>query len=88
MTLEGIVRNGVIVPMNGALLPEGTRVQITIEQNQTLPEGTRVSGTVEADPGQEESLRDVLMKFAGCMTGLPPDMAEQHDHYIHGTPKR
>jgi hypothetical protein len=24
-------------------------------------------------------------RFAGCMTGLPPDMAEQHDHYIHGT---
>ena len=81
MMLEGIVQNGVIVPTNGTPLPEGTRVRIMIEPDQTLPE-------VEAEPGKEGSLRDVLMKFAGCMTGLPPDMAEQHDHYIHGTPKR
>jgi hypothetical protein len=72
MTLVGTVVNGAIV----------------LEGNRTLPEGTRVSVTVEAEPGKEESLRDVLMKFAGCMKGLPTDMADQHDHYIHGTPKR
>ena len=31
---------------------------------------------------------DVLLKHAGTPTGLPSDLAEQHDHYIHGTPKR
>ena len=29
-----------------------------------------------------------LLELAGTAKGLPPDMAEQHDHYIHGTPKR
>lgn len=24
----------------------------------------------------------------GTAEGLPDDMAENHDHYIHGTPKR
>jgi hypothetical protein len=33
-------------------------------------------------------LQKVLLKHAGCLTDLPADMAEQHDHYIHGTPKR
>jgi hypothetical protein len=28
------------------------------------------------------------LKLAGTVDDLPPDMAEQHDHYIHGTPKR
>ena len=30
----------------------------------------------------------VLMSLAGCMTDLPSDLARNHDHYIHGTPKR
>jgi hypothetical protein len=29
-----------------------------------------------------------LLKFAGCMPDMPADFAEQHDHYIHGTPRR
>jgi len=29
-----------------------------------------------------------LLKYAGKVPDLPPDFAEQHDHYIHGTPKR
>jgi hypothetical protein len=28
------------------------------------------------------------MKYAGTAPGLPADMAEQHDHYIHGQPKK
>ncbi len=72
MTLQGTVVNGTIV----------------LEGNPVLPEGARVSVMIEAHNGQGESLRDVLMEFAGCMKGLPEDMAAQHDHYIHGTPKR
>jgi hypothetical protein len=29
-----------------------------------------------------------LLKHAGTVPGLPADMARQHDHYIHGSPKR
>ncbi len=60
---------------------------VVFDNNLSLPDGTRVSITVE-ETEREETLGDVLKKYAGCMTGLPPDMAEQHDHYLHGTPKR
>jgi hypothetical protein len=29
-----------------------------------------------------------LRKLSGSAKGLPPDLAENHDHYIHGLPKR
>ncbi|MCE9581581.1 MAG: hypothetical protein K8T20_03590 [Planctomycetes bacterium] len=41
----------------------------------------------KVDPGIL-SLRKVLLKFAGCMKGLPRDLADNHDHYIHGLPKK
>ena len=76
MTIQGTVVNGVIVPDGGQQLPEGTRVEIV------LPELKQ-----DASPASQ-SLRELLMGFAGCMEGLPADLAAQHDHYIHGTPKR
>jgi len=72
MTLSGTVVNGTI----------------QLDANQLLPEGARVTITVEEGAAEKETLRDVLTKYAGCMKDLPPDMAEQHDHYIHGTPRR
>ena len=38
--------------------------------------------------GDAESLRDFLLSYAGTMKGLPPDLARNHDHYLHGGPKR
>ena len=29
-----------------------------------------------------------LLKLAGTAKNLPADFAEEHDHYIHGTPRR
>lgn len=34
------------------------------------------------------SLSRLLLKYAGCCTGLPSDLAAEHDHYLYGTPKR
>jgi hypothetical protein len=72
MTLFGVVVNGVI----------------RLEKDQTLPEGTRVKVTVAAEGEPADSLQNLMVEFAGCMTDLPPDLAEQHDHYVHGMPKR
>jgi hypothetical protein len=36
----------------------------------------------------KKSLAEFLLSVAGTATGLPPDMAENHDHYLHGMPKR
>ena len=35
-----------------------------------------------------ESAWKVLERWSGKAEGLPPDMAENHDHYIHGARKR
>lgn len=31
---------------------------------------------------------DFLLDVAGTAEGLPPDLAENHDHYLYGTPSR
>ncbi len=31
---------------------------------------------------------EVLAEFAGVVQELPTDYAGNHDHYLHGTPKR
>ena len=36
MSLEGIVKNGVIVLENGQPLPEGTRVEVAVQLTQPL----------------------------------------------------
>jgi predicted DNA-binding antitoxin AbrB/MazE fold protein len=34
------------------------------------------------------TLAERLKSVIGVVRGLPPDLAEQHDHYPHGRPKR
>ena len=71
-TYMGQVQNGVVV------FDEGT---------PTLPEGTKVRVEPKvAEAGLE--LSEILLEFAGKAQGLPSDMAAQHDHYLHGRPKR
>lgn len=76
MTVRGHVRRGVVVIDPPALLPEGAEVEVSI---------------VAADHGSGgsgEDLSNKLLKWAGRAMGLPADLAENHDHYLHGTPPR
>jgi hypothetical protein len=72
MTLAGTFKNGVVVFDQAPSLEEGTRVEVVV-----------LAPSEEGEPTLKE-----LLKFAGTVNDLPPDMAEQHDHYIHGTPRR
>jgi hypothetical protein len=45
-----------------------------------------VSRRAKAD--RAGTLGQRLMKFAGAAHGLPRDLARNHDHYIHGAPKK
>ena len=72
MTLQGTLKGGVIVVDQPAPWPEGTRVEVVFVSAADKP----------------ATLQQALLKLAGTLTDLPSDMAEQHDHYIHGTPKR
>jgi hypothetical protein len=69
----GEIRNGVVVF-------EGTP--------PTLPDGARVRVELIEDPPQPETLADRLRSVIGQARGLPSDLAERHDHYLHGQPKR
>jgi hypothetical protein len=73
MTYIGTVtKKGTVALPPDANLPEGTKVEVR-PVNSTVRPG---------DAGQW------LLQFAGIVKDLPPDFAGEHDHYIHGTPKR
>jgi hypothetical protein len=74
MTYRGHIKNG----------------QITLDEPVALPEGAKVNVNVEVvSNGQElPTIWEQLREMAGTVEGLPPDMAENHDHYLYGTPKK
>jgi len=72
MSLEGTVQNGVVV----------------FDNQQQLPDGTRVEVIVQAESVKKPTLRERLAKLAGTVDDLSADMARNHDHYIHGAPKK
>lgn len=59
---------------------------IVLDQPGALAEGTRVHVIVPTE-GKKPTLAG-LLKIAGSLQDMPSDFAKQHDHYIHGTPKR
>lgn len=56
------------------------------EHGASLPEGAQVRIELVEQP--QTTLGQRLMKFAGKAKGLPKDMARNHDHYLHGQPKK
>lgn len=55
---------------------------VVLPPEANLPDGTAVK--IEA---VEPALRK-LLRLAGTVKNLPRDFAVNHDHYLHGTPKR
>jgi len=70
MTLRGHVRNGVVVLDEPTALPDGSIVKV-----EPIEESDEII-----------SLREMLLSFSGVVKGLPEDLAENHDYYIHGKP--
>jgi len=59
---------------------------VVFDEKLQLPDGTEVQ--VEPLPApQPGTLAEQFADIIGKVLDLPPDMAEQHDHYIHGTPR-
>ena len=78
MVYRGYVENGVIRLEEKPVLPEGVEVEVRLLSEIAPPEGE------EDIPSLYERLKD----FVGKAEGLPPDLAENHDHYLYGRPKR
>ena len=59
---------------------------IVLDEAASLQEGTEVR--VEVIEPRAKTLAERFAPFVGCLDDLPEDLAAQHDHYLHGTPKR
>ena len=73
MSFTGVIQEGKVVAAGPIALPDGTKVRIE-------PEPAAV--------GQGPTLAEDLREFIGAFEGLPRDLAKNHDHYLHGAPRR
>lgn len=72
MTYRGHVKNG----------------QIALDEPAALPEGVEVTVEIVDRDNDKSTIWKKLRELAGTVEGLPSDMAENHDHYLYGTPKK
>jgi hypothetical protein len=78
MVYRGHVENGVIRLDESVTLPEGIGVEVhLVERDEPKPAN-------QAVPSLYERLKPVI----GVAKGLPSDLAENHDYYLHGQERR
>jgi hypothetical protein len=69
----------VVVLEPGVRLREGTDVRVEpVEETQEAAQGSQ----------EARQLREGLLSFSGVVKEGPSDLAQNHDHYLHGTPRR
>ena len=71
-------------PMSGGSLDDFLREEGILEEVEAAAH-QRVAALQKAS---DDSLARCLLKFAGVADDLPSDLARNHNHYIHGHPKR
>jgi len=60
---------------------------VVFDEPASLPEGA----VVNVEPAEPEPPRTLLERFKdviGSVPDLPEDLADNHDHYLYGTPKQ
>ena len=72
MSYTGTVEGGMVKLPPGAGWADGTKVRVESLESSE----------------DRRALVDQLRAIAQAMPDLPADWAAQHDHYLHGTPKR
>ncbi len=76
MVFQGHIENGVAVFDEPTTLPDGMKVCIV---PVVAP---------PAEDGARKTLAERFKNIIGAARNLPDDMAENHDHYLHGTSKQ
>ena len=57
---------------------------VVLPPEANLPEGT----PVRVEPITPQTLAERLKDLIGAVRDMPPDWAKNHDHYLHGAPKK
>lgn len=57
------------------------------DEPASLPDGMKVRIVPVVETGRK-TLAERFKNIIGAVDDLPEDMAENHDHYLRGTPKR
>ena len=78
MTYKGHIRNGVVVLDDPVALPEGATLTIALATDNE----------VVCDDETTPTLYEQFESVIGIAKGLPSDLARNHDHYLHGQPKK
>jgi hypothetical protein len=93
--LYGTFRKGRIVLDDPFALSHGQRVRIEpVDATEAPPKrGDKAPPPADSTPPPADgadvpTLYERVKDFIGIADGLPSDMAENHDHYIHGRPKK
>ncbi len=82
MTYRGYIKNGrvrVDAPLD---LPEGTIVNVRPVRSKRAHRRREPSQVAPTTWGR------ALLRYAGQASGLPADLARNHDHYLYGLPKK
>ena len=74
MSITAIVENGSIRLPAGIHLPDGTEVRVEVR-------------TVPTSPLPQKTFRERYARYIGVVRDGPVDLADNHDHYLHGAPK-
>jgi hypothetical protein len=77
MSRLGKMQDGVVVPVEPFPWPDGTEVTVAPVRMESESSSSGPSSTYER-----------LKPLIGKAEGLPSDLAENHDHYLHGRPKQ
>jgi hypothetical protein len=80
MTYQGrVTKTGTVQLDPPAGLPAGTAVTVR---------PVKPTGKSKKKTGKSPSLYSRMKPFIAAAKGLPPDLAENHDHYLYGRPKK
>jgi hypothetical protein len=59
---------------------------IKLPEGVHLPDGTKVQILPVRGPAPQ-TFAERYKEFNGCIKDAPPDLADNHDHYLYGTQK-
>ena len=79
MTVNGHVENGNIVLDEAVSLSNGVKVRVEVLASE---------GAQATNEEQVPTLNERYKSIIGSVKDLPSDFAKNHDHYIHGQPKK